>query len=85
MVDFMENLINYIEFEDFILKIVELYKGVLESIKVEVVNYVEDILLKIIEKYIDFIKENVKVNELVKKMVDKFLVLGEIDIRDEII
>ncbi|MFA0795007.1 DUF262 domain-containing protein, partial [Staphylococcus aureus] len=37
-----------------------------------------------IEKYIDYTKENVKVNELAKKMVDKFPVLGETDIRDEI-
>ncbi|HCU9969730.1 TPA: DUF262 domain-containing protein [Staphylococcus aureus] len=84
MVDFMENPTNYIEFEDFTLKIAELYKGASESTKAEVVNYAEDILLKIIEKYIDSTKENVKVNELAKKMVDKFPVLGETDIRDEI-
>ncbi|MGT0244455.1 hypothetical protein ACVNP1_16405 [Staphylococcus aureus] len=80
----MENPTNYIEFEDFTLKIAELYKGASESTKAEVVNYAEDILLKIIEKYIDSTKENVKVNELAKKMVDKFPVLGETDIRDEI-
>ncbi|MGT0197533.1 hypothetical protein ACVNPZ_00775 [Staphylococcus aureus] len=66
------------------MKIAELYKGASESTKAEVVNYAEDILLKIIEKYIDSTKENVKVNELAKKMVDKFPVLGETDIRDEI-
>ncbi|WP_142295435.1 DUF262 domain-containing protein, partial [Staphylococcus aureus] len=38
MVDFMENPTNYIEFEDFTLKIAELYKGASESTKAEVVN-----------------------------------------------
>ncbi|RIN98055.1 DUF262 domain-containing protein, partial [Mammaliicoccus sciuri] len=84
MINFKENPTNYIELEEFAQNIADLYKNASDSTRAEVINYAKDVLLKIIEKYIDPALENAKVNELAKKMVDKFPVLVDTDTRDEI-
>lgn len=84
MLDFKENPTNYVEFDEYAERISDLYVGASDSTKAEVTNYAKNALLKIIEKHIDSTIENIKVNEVAKKMIEQFPVLDDADTRDDI-
>lgn len=84
MQDFKNNPTSYIEFDEFTEKVANLYKDASDSTYAEVNNYAKDILLEIIEQNIDPNQKNASATLLSKKVADKFPVLNDQDLRDEI-
>ncbi|WP_275113043.1 DUF262 domain-containing protein [Staphylococcus equorum] len=84
MQDFKNNPTSYIEFDEFTDKVSGLYKDASDSTYAEVNNYTKDILLEIIEQNIDPNQKNAPATLLSNKLADKFPVLNDQELRDEI-
>ncbi|EHL7175806.1 DUF262 domain-containing protein, partial [Staphylococcus pseudintermedius] len=85
MRDFSENPTDYIDFLDYAEKIADLHINASSSTRSEVIQHAKSCILNIIKKYIDRNTKNPKALELAEKLEERFPILSESTVRDEII